>query len=63
VIDTLVSLMRSGVFLATDQQDTCRYCRYQSACSVGEVNKQAHQKQGHHQNKLLVSLRVLRKSS
>lgn len=63
MIDTVLELMQAGVFLATDQQETCRLCNFQSSCAVGEVNKQAHQKQGYHQNQILTTLRVLRKST
>ncbi|MBL8824420.1 MAG: PD-(D/E)XK nuclease family protein [Planctomycetia bacterium] len=63
LIDAELELMQAGIFLATDQQETCRLCEFKTTCAVGEVNDQAHRKQGHQQNPILTPLRVLRKSS
>lgn len=63
VLDTLINLMQAGVFLATDQQDTCRTCSYRHACDVSSVNKQATNKLKYTQNAMLKPLWPLRRSS
>lgn len=63
VLDVLIDLMQSGVFLATDQEDTCRTCSFREACHVGVVNDQAKFKLKHSQNAVLKPLWPLRRAT
>lgn len=62
VLDTMLDLLQAGIFLATDQPDTCKHCAFIDACDVPEVNRQASNKQKQHQNGELVQLRQFRKA-
>ncbi len=62
VLDTMLDLLQAGIFLATDQPDTCKHCSYFDACEVPEVNRQAGNKQKQIQNGELVQLRQFRKA-
>ena len=63
VLDNILDLLQNGIFLATDQEDTCKHCDYQEACDLKDVVKQTKNKQRYAQNTMLVSLRKLRSAT
>jgi ATP-dependent helicase/nuclease subunit B len=61
VLGHLVDVVRQGVFLATDNKDDCKYCRYDAVCGDAvAVAASSAQKLGNAKNQILKPIRELR---